>query len=360
MDKPRETQKLTLISWPHSLSSIQTHVEGISKVVEEPPSKETKEKQKNGKKAQKGLMSKYSHDKHSSPCHQSSVSLETWSFDRKEHGIPRTTYMGVEGSEPKVTEGTTNDFPVWLSPRACLQRPDGRESSSLNSRPSLNPSLPEEANLIRKDVHRGGSMGTEGLDLYPSLRAESGVNKISRNSRDTMQTEPRSPRVTEAEKMEAGCCTNQPGCYQRYGCCRNPIIEAPFSEEEKESPIESTRKSFCLMIQKVNSTTMMLKFSQEGKLVSNLIQAICSMARIQQKDLRCIHKNKELSSYAHMPVENLNLSHGDTIHLALRLKGGTNTKGKPAHPGSRWNSIQQLLSPTKDYTLVTKSQKMKS
>jgi len=83
----------------------------------------------------------------------------------------------------------------------------------------------------------------------------------------------------------------------------------------------------------------------------DLIQDICALVRIQQKDLRCIYQNKELSSYTHVPAEKLNLADGDIIHLALRLKGGADITEQPRHSNAKWNFIKQLLSPTKDYYL---------
>ena len=128
--------------------------------------------------------------------------------------------MRVEGSDLQVTEGFTG-LHVWLNQGACLQRSD-EMAPVYNSNLELNSCpFPKSSNLTLRGVHMEKYKGTGSKDIYPCLRAEFGVNKLSGSSRDTFHTEPVSSRLADANGcLDIGCldvgCLDA-GCWM-LGC----------------------------------------------------------------------------------------------------------------------------------------------
>jgi len=275
-----------------------------------------------------------------SPCHaQCSVfhDLISSKRDRKEQGIPRTTHMRLGGSNSIVTEGYT-DPPIWLRLGGRLQRPFGMAPVSDSNQDINLCASPKSRNLILacKGVHMEEYKGAGGLGLYPSLRAEFGVNKIHGNSLDTFHTEPRPLRATEAECLK----------YQKARCYE-PADEEAWKEEEADAgedagegygrgAAKDARKkevntededvsgkdcrSFQLFVTTLSNRTLTLSVNKDDTILK-IKDIINEREGIPTPLQRLIYSSKELNNMETLKVANIQKN--STLQLAMRIQGGS-------------------------------------
>ena len=95
---------------------------------------------------------------------------------------------------------------------------------------------------------------------------------------------------------------------------------------EQEDMVKTPRT---IIIIDVDSRPKVIQIDTINKSILHLITQISQSINIPLSDLRCVYRNKELSSHNSESIKDLGIQNGDIIHAKLRLKGGSlqNTEG---------------------------------